>query len=72
MKSYEQNTKLDLPIMANDRSNFFSLALTMSSESLFYTMIIPTEEKSARSLTLELISKSELSLVFIRPIQYQV
>ena len=50
--------------MANDRSNFFRFALTMSSDSLFYTMIIPTEKISARSLTLELINNSELSQVF--------
>ena len=50
--------------MANDRSNIFSFALTMSSDSLFYTMIIPTEKKSAQAITLELIHKSELPRVF--------
>ena len=51
--------------MANDRSNFFSFALTMSSDSLFYTMIIPTQKKSARASTLELgINKSDLPRVF--------
>ena len=51
----------DLPIMANDRSNFFSLleklsmlgALTMSSDSLFHTIKIRTDNKSARALNLE-------------------
>ena len=61
--------------MANERSSFFNLlekmlmlgALTMSSDSLFHTMLIRTEKKSAQALTLELGANnfSELPRVFI-------